>query len=435
MNNSFVRKIDWLTVILYFLLVFIGWVNIYSSSITDNTGASVFDFSQFYGKQLTFIGLSTIFIVLILAIDAKFYQRFSGIIYLISIASLAGIFIFGKTIAGQTAWYDFGFFSIQPGEFAKTATALALAEYLSDSQTNIKYRKYQLKAFLIIGAPIFFILLQPDPGSAMVFLAFIFVMYREGLPSTYLWAGLGLIILFVSTLIFGALWVCVAVFLFITLYYLWRKRKKKMVSVLPLITLLIITAIVSSSVRFTFDNVFKQHHRDRINLWLKLEHDPNRLSEIRRSIGYNTYQSESAISSGGFSGKGFLQGTRTKGGFVPEQHTDYIFSTVGEEWGFVGSTIVILLFIFLLLRLLFLSERQKSKFSRVYGYSVAAILFFHFTINIGMVIGLLPTVGIPLPFFSYGGSGLWAFTLLLFVFIKLDANQINEWEDLHEFHH
>ena len=432
MNNSFIRKIDWLTVILYFLLVFIGWVNIYSSSITEGTGSSVFDFSTYYGKQLTFIGLSSIFITLILAIDAKFYQKFSGIIYLLSVGSLAGVFIFGKTIAGQTAWYDLGFMSIQPAEFAKTGTALALAEYLSDSQTNIKYLKYQLKAFLIIVLPIFFILLQPDPGSAMVFLAFLPVMYREGLPSIYLLSGLGLVTLFVTTLVFGAIGVCVAVFLFLTLYYLWRKRKKKMVSVLPFITLLLITIVITSSVRFTFDNVFKQHHRDRINLWLKLEHDPGKLREIRKSIGYNTYQSESAISSGGFSGKGFLEGTRTKGGFVPEQHTDYIFSTVGEEWGFIGSTAVILLFTFLLLRLLFLAERQKSKFSRIYGYSVAAILFFHFMINIGMVIGLLPTVGIPLPFFSYGGSGLWAFTLLLFVFVKLDANQINEWEDLTE---
>ncbi|UGU17187.1 rod shape-determining protein RodA [Sinomicrobium kalidii] len=433
MNNSFIRKIDWLTVILYFLLVFIGWLNIYSSSITESNGVSVFDFSQFYGKQLTFIGLSSIFIVLILAIDAKFYQRFAGVIYLVSLASLVGVFLFGKTIAGQTAWYDLGFFSIQPGEFAKTATALALAEYLSDSQTNIKHWKYQLKALLIMGAPILFILLQPDPGSAMVFLSFILVLHREGLPSIYLWSGLGLTFLFITTLMFGAIGVCVVTALFLILYFLWRKRRKKMVPVLPFITLFIITVIVTSSVRFTFDNVFKQHHRDRISLWLKLEDDPTRLSEIRRSIGYNTYQSESAISSGGFSGKGFLEGTRTKGGFVPEQHTDYIFSTVGEEWGFVGSSVVILLFTFLLLRLLFLAERQKSKFSRIYGYSVAAILFFHFTINIGMVIGLLPTVGIPLPFFSYGGSGLWAFTLLLFVFIKLDANQINEWEDFNEF--
>lgn len=434
MNNSFIRKIDWLTVILYFSLVFIGWINIYSSSVTEGAGVSVFDFSTFYGKQLTFIGLSSVFITLILAVDAKFYQKFAGIIYLVLVGALAGVFIFGKTIAGQTAWYDLGFMSIQPAEFAKTGTALALAEYLSDSQTNIKYLKYQLKGFLIIVLPIIFILLQPDPGSAMVFLAFIPVMYREGLPSWYLLAGLGLVTLFVTTLIFGAVWVCFAVFSFLTLYYLWRKRKKKMVSVLPFITLLIITVVVTSSVRFTFDNIFKQHHRDRINLWLKLEHDPAKLREIRKSIGYNTYQSESAISSGGFSGKGFLEGTRTKGGFVPEQHTDYIFSTVGEEWGFIGSTTVVLLFCFLLLRLLFLAERQKSKFSRIYGYSVAAILFFHFAINIGMVIGLLPTVGIPLPFFSYGGSGLWAFTLLLFVFVKLDANQINEWDDFSEFH-
>lgn len=426
MSNKLLQKTDWITIIIYAILVFIGWLNIYSATLTT-AEHSLLDLSQSYGKQLLFIGVSVFVIFLIMAIDAKFYERFSSIIYLASLASLLGLFVLGSTINGATSWYIFGGISIQPSEFAKAATALALSKFLSDIQTNIKTLKDQLKAFLILTLPALLIIPQPDPGSAFVYGAFFFVLYREGLPPIYLFIGMGAAALFVATLIFGPAWVAVMVLLMVLTVFIFKKRKNKRTPLIPFLLVLVGAVVFSFSVRFIYDNVFEQRHRDRFSLWLRLERDPAKLEKIKKTIGYNTNQSEEAIGSGGFYGKGFLEGTRTKGDFVPEQHTDYIFSTVGEEWGFLGSTLVVILFSFLLLRLLLLAERQKSQFSRIYGYSVASILFFHFAINIGMVIGLLPTVGIPLPFFSYGGSGLLGFTILLFVFLKLDANRINEW--------
>ncbi|XLS28671.1 rod shape-determining protein RodA [Flavobacteriaceae bacterium M23B6Z8] len=426
MNNKLLQKTDWFTILIYAILVVAGWLNIYSATFTEE-GASLLDMSQSYGKQLFFIGASLVAILTIMAIDAKFYERFSSIIYLVSLVSLLGLFLFGKNINGATSWYSFGAITLQPSEFAKAATALALAKHLSDIQTNIAVLKDQLQAFLIIALPALLIIPQPDPGSAMVYAAFFFVLYREGLAPIYLFIGLGAAALFVATLIVGTAWVAVAAFLAIIITFAIQKRKSKRTSVLPFILTLLGCIVFSFSVRFIYDNVFEQRHRDRFSLWLRLEKDPEKLEEIKKTIGYNTNQSEEAIGSGGFFGKGFLEGTRTKGDFVPEQHTDYIFSTVGEEWGFLGSAVVVILFTLLLLRLIFLAERQKSQFSRIYGYSVASILFFHFAINVGMVIGLLPTVGIPLPFFSYGGSGLLGFTILLFIFLKLDANRINEW--------
>jgi rod shape determining protein RodA len=364
--------------------------------------------------------------VLILAIEASFYERFSSILYIISMVLLLGLFPFGKTIAGATSWYDLGFFNLQPSELAKVATALALAKYLSDIQTDIKRGKDQLYAFLIIFIPALLIIPQPDPGSAMVFFALVFVIFREGLPLYYLGIVLLAVTIFISTLMFGTIWVGIGMALLIAIFLSIKKAKFK-VPVLPLITFFIVAIAFSLSVNFVFNHVFEQRHRDRFSLWLRLEKDPNKLEEIRKTIGYNTYQSEKAIESGGFFGKGFLEGTRTKGDFVPEQHTDYIFSTVGEEWGFVGTTTVVILFTLLLLRLVYLAERQRNDFSRMYGYGVISILLIHYFINIGMVIGVLPTIGIPLPFFSYGGSGLLGFTALLFIFLKLDANRLNEW--------
>ncbi|NNE76982.1 MAG: rod shape-determining protein RodA, partial [Pricia sp.] len=266
---------------------------------------------------------------------------------------------------------------------------------------------------------------QPDPGSALVFFSLSFVIFREGLPLYYLGFAFLAILVFVSTLMFGTIWITIFIALMIVLFFLLKKKKFK-VPMFPLVTAVVITILFSLSVNFVFNNVFEQRHRDRFSLWLRLEKDPAKLEEIRKTIGYNTYQSEKAIESGGFFGKGFLEGTRTKGDFVPEQHTDYIFSTVGEEWGFVGTATVVILFSLLLLRLVYLSERQKSGFSRMYGYGVISILLIHYFINIGMVIGVLPTIGIPLPFFSYGGSGLLFFTALLFIFLKLDANRLKE---------
>ncbi|SDS02262.1 rod shape-determining protein RodA [Christiangramia echinicola] len=406
---------DWISIFIYLALITFGWANIYSASLGSSTG-DFLDLSQPYGKQALFIGLSIFLIVIVLSIEAKFYQRFSSVIYIISLLSLVGLFVFGKTISGATSWYSFGSFGVQPSEFAKFATALALAKYLSDIQTNIRKLSHQVKAFIIIAIPAILIVPQPDPGSALVYAAFFFPLYREGLSGFYLVTGLSAVAVFILTLVVGPIWVSVGV-LAIGLIMFFRKRKKRPGRVL--ITLFAIISIgLSFSVNYIFENVFEQRHRDRFNIVLGKEVDS-------RGIGYNTNQSEIAIGSGGWLGKGWTEGTQTKGHFVPEQHTDYIFSTVGEEWGFLGSSIVVLLFVALLLRLLILAERQRNQFYRVYGYSVIGILFIHFLVNIGMVIGIFPTVGIPLPFFSYGGSGLWGFTILLFIFIKLDSDRLS----------
>ena len=415
-SKNILLRIDWLMVLLYFILVAIGWMNIYSAAYSDNINASMLSLP--YGRQAIFIGFSIFLIILILSIEAKFYERFASIIYLASLLSLIGLFIFGKTISGATSWYSFGSFSLQPSEFAKAATALAAAKFLSDIQTNIKSFEHQIKVLMIIFIPALIIIPQPDPGSALVYLAFFFVLYREDLPPIYLWLGFTAAFLFVLTLVLNPVKVSL-ICLFIGAAIFFRKRKSKPKKLIYIASLIACIGL-SFSVDYIFNNVFQQRHRDRFNIVLGKEVD-------NQGIGYNTDQSEITIGSGGLTGKGWLNGTQTKGKYVPEQHTDYIFSTVGEEWGFVGSTIVVLLFIALILRIIYRAEIQKSKFSRVYGYSAAAILFIHFLVNIGMVIGIFPTVGIPLPFFSYGGSGLWGFTILLFIFVKLDANRINEW--------
>jgi rod shape determining protein RodA len=369
-------------------------------------------------KQFIFIALTIPLIFVVLFVDGKFYEKYASIIFGISLLSLIGLFAFGKTIAGQRCWYGFGSFTLQPSEFAKSATALALAKYLSDTQINLKYTNRQVQALAIVFLPVLLILPQPDPGSALIYSAFFLVLYREGLPSWYIWTGFSAILLFVLTLILQPQYVILLALLVIVFVY-YKSRLADRNIVLSGILFTLISGFVLS-VNYVFTHVFKQHHRDRFNILLGKTVD-------MKGIGYNTNQSEIAIGSGGFFGKGFLEGTQTKGGFVPEQHTDYIFTTVGEEWGFLGSLIVIALFVALLLRIIYLAERQKTKFSRVYGYCVAGILFIHFFVNIAMVVGIFPTIGVPLPFFSYGGSGLWGFTILLFIFLKMDANKVNEW--------
>ncbi len=417
MAKSSVAAIDWITVLIFLLLIGFGWANIYSASYEGEV-FSFSDFSQAYIKQGYWILLSIVLIIITQAIEAKFYERFAGLIYVIAILSLLGLFVFGKTISGATSWYAFGPMRLQPSEFAKACTALALAKFLSDMQTNIKLISHQLRAFLIIVLPAILIVPQPDPGSALVYAAFFFPLYREGLAAIYLIVGVSAAALFILTLLFKPIWVVLAI-AGVMIFYLIKNRKQKPKYSRFILALIIITGFCFS-VNYIFNNVFEQRHRDRFNIVLGKEVDA-------KGIGYNTNQSQIAIGSGSWTGKGWKEGTQTKGGFVPEQHTDYIFSTVGEEWGFLGATMVIILFILLLIRLIHLAERQKSQFSRVYGYSVVGILFIHFAINIGMVTGLIPTIGIPLPFFSYGGSGLWGFTILLFIFIKLDANRVNEW--------
>jgi len=418
-NQSVTKNLDWISVAIYIILVIMGWLNIYSSSLSSSMEeASLFDFSQIYGKQMLFIFLSIPLIYILLAIDGKFYEKYASLIFGLSLVLLAGLFVAGKTIAGQRCWYAIGGFTFQPSEFAKAATALALAKYLSDTQVNLKAVNNQILALLILFLPIMLILPQPDPGSALIFSVFLLVLYREGLPSWYLWTGFLAILLFVLSLLFEP-WAIALMALTVILFFYLKSRIGNRNIFLSSLLFVLISGYVFS-VNFVFDNVFKQHHRDRFNILLGKEVD-------NKGIGYNTNQSEIAIGSGGWFGKGFLQGTQTKGGFVPEQHTDYIFTTVGEEWGFVGSLIVIGLFAGLFLRIIYLAERQKTKFSRVYGQCVAGILFIHFFVNIAMVAGIFPTIGVPLPFFSYGGSGLWGFTILLFIFLKMDANKVNEW--------
>ena len=409
-NQSIKNNLDWICIIIYSLLVIMGWLNIYSSSLSS--------MEDTFEKQLIFIVLTIPLIFIVLSVDGKFYEKYATIIYGISLLSLAGLFVFGKTIAGQRCWYAFGSFTLQPSEFAKAATALALAKYLSDTQINLKDVNRQIQALAIVFLPVMLILPQPDPGSALIYSIFIIVLYREGMPAWYVWTGFIAILLFVLTLVLQPQYVILLALLAIVLVH-FKSRLSDRNLVLSSILFVLISGFVLS-VNYVFENVFKQHHRDRFNILLGKAVD-------MKGIGYNTNQSEIAIGSGGWFGKGFLEGTQTKGGFVPEQHTDYIFTTVGEEWGFLGSLFVIALFVGLFLRIIYLAERQKTKFSRVYGYCVAGILFIHFFVNIAMVLGIFPTIGVPLPFFSYGGSGLWGFTILLFIFIKMDANKVNEW--------
>ena len=417
-------KFDWLTILLFLLLVGFGYINILSASHVGEI-TSYFDTSQLYGKQLIFITLALVLIILILAFEAKFYERFASIIYLIAILALLGLFVFGKDVNGARSWYGIGSMTIQPSEFAKFATALAVAKYISDLQTNMQSLKDQIRVAIIICVPATLILLQNDAGSTMVYLAFFFVLYREGLQQIYLILALSLMILAVFALKYGVLITAIISITILGIHYFFKKGKRT--SVFQYLIAMVIAVGFSYGVKLFYEHGLKTHQQNRITIFLRLEKDPVKLEQMRKREAYNLIQSEKAISSGGLIGKGFLEGTRTTGKFVPEQETDYIFSTVGEEWGFLGSSFVIILFLLLIIRILYLAEIQKSQFSRVYGYGVAAILFIHFAVNIGMVMGLIPTVGIPLPFFSYGGSGLWGFTILLFIFIKLDSNKINDW--------
>ncbi|GGG36717.1 rod shape-determining protein RodA [Dokdonia pacifica] len=412
-----IGSFDWALILIYIALISIGWLSIYSASFNPEV-ENFFSLENLHFKQLIWIGLGILIIVFILFLDSKFFERFSSLIYVVAIISLILLFPLGKNINGATSWFAFGSFTLQPSEFAKVATALALAKYLSDIQTNIKTIRDQLRAFLIIVIPALIIIPQPDPGSALVYAAFFFPLYREGIAAVYLILGASAVVLFVLTLLFGPIYIALGVAVIAILFFL--KNRKKRPSKSLYLGIILACTLFSFSVNYIFENVFQQRHRDRFNIVLGIEADT-------QSIGYNTRQSEIAIGNGGWTGQGFLQGTQTTGKFVPAQDTDYIFSAVGEEWGFMGSALVIILFVLLILRIIQLSEKQKNEFSRIYGYSVAGIIFIHFAVNVGMVTGLLPTIGIPLPFFSYGGSGFWGFTILLFIFIKLDGNRVNEW--------
>ena len=416
-NQSVGNRIDYISILLYIVLVIMGWMTIYSASLPIEE-TSIFDISQIYGRQMLFIGLTIPLIFIILFTDAKIFERLSFVFYGLGIILLLGLFVFGVTKKGQTNWYQFGGFGFQPSEFVKTATALLLAKYLSYSQINLKYTKHQIIGLAIVFIPVALILMQPDDGSAMIFISLIFVLNREGLPSWYFFSGIIAIALFFLSLVIQPVYLIGIIFVIMVIHYIFNRKISRNPIVYGLLYL--VMAGFAFSVSYVYESVLEPHQKDRINVLIGDDVDMKR-------EGYNLNQSMIAIGSGGLIGKGYLEGTQTKGGFVPEQHTDYIFTTVGEEWGFIGSITVILLFVALFLRIIYLAENQKTKFSRVYGYCVASYLFTHFFVNIAMLIKLFPTIGVPLPFFSYGGSSLWAFTILLFIFIKLDANKVNEW--------
>jgi rod shape determining protein RodA len=413
-QNKFWKSIDLPIILLYIALVLIGWLNIYAA-VFDESHASIFDLEKNYGKQLLWIATALFIGLMVLLIDSKFFSVFSFGIYGITLIMLISVLFFGKYVNGSRSWFEIGSFRLQPAEFAKFATALVVAKYLS---SGVKMERFSTKFSVLglIGLPMGLILLQGDVGSALTYVAFILVLYREGLSGIVLVIGLLIGIAFVLSLLFAkaAILIAIAVVTAILLYIL--RRKKKIFPVIIAGAALVATMVVGFN--YVFNNVMKQHHRDRINNLVGKEIDI-------KGAGYNVNQSKIAIGSGRLIGKGFLNGTQTKYDFVPEQSTDFIFCTIGEEYGFVGSVILIGLFLALLLRIVFIAERQRSSLSRIYGYGVASILFLHVFVNIGMTIGLVPVIGIPLPFISYGGSSLWSFTILLFILIKLDANRQN----------
>jgi rod shape determining protein RodA len=466
---SLLKNLDWWTIFIYTLLVFLGWINIYAA-VYNEEHQSIFDISQRYGKQLMWIGAAAILAIVILIVESKFYSAFAYPTYLIMIGLLIAVLVFGRDVKGARSWFELGPIRFQPAEFAKFATCLAISRYITQYNFKIHRIKSLFVSGVILFTPMALIILQGDAGSALVYSVFLLVLYREGLSGIVLFLGLLAAVLFIFTLLweplsvllfmviagfivakfaglkwrpwgkaflsmlatFGVFWLVIikslkwevseyilliAAMLVNVIPFLYHTYRSKLTNVAWIILIVFGSVAYTFSVGYIFENILEPHQRTRINELLGIESDPY-------GAGYNVAQSKIAIGSGGFSGKGFLNGTQTKFNFVPEQSTDFIFCTVGEEWGFIGSSFVLILQLMLILRLLFLAERQRSSFSRVYGYGVACILFFHLAINIGMTVGLAPVIGIPLPFFSYGGSSLWSFTILLFIFLRLDANRL-----------
>lgn len=426
-EHSLFFGVDKITVFTYALLVLMGWLNIYAA-VYNEDHQNIFDTTQKYGKQLIWISSAAFIAILILIIDAGFFTVFAYVFYVVLLLACIAVPYLGREVKGSRSWFRFGDFGVQPAEFMKFATNLALAKFLSNVNIEVeKSRRNRLSdilknyqntiiAAIFLGLPLVIIkLLQDETGLAIVFIAFIITLYREGLSVNFLIFGLFSALLFVLSLVMDQNTLMIILAVIATLSILFVKRNKK--------NLIIISIILATACGVVFGtnyvyNHLEDHQRVRIDVLL------GRGTVNLKKEGYNVNQAKIAIGSGGFFGKGYLQGTQTKYDFVPEQDTDFIFCTVGEEWGFLGSSIVIILELFLIIRIIFMSERQRSPFSRIYGYGVASVLFFHVAVNIGMTIGLMPVIGIPLPFFSYGGSSLWSFTILLFIFIKLDANRL-----------
>lgn len=416
-DDLYINKIDWISISIYAILVIIGWFNIYAAVYDEQVPKSIFDLSINSGQQLVRIGAAVLIIILIMVADYRLFENLSLLLYVVFVIFLMITPFIGKEVNGQTLSIGFGALRIQPSEFAKFTTALALAKVMERPTFDLSQIKYQIQALAIIMIPVFFIMLQPDTGTAMVYFAFFIMFYREGMPQRYY--VLGLTFAAVSLMALGLennLYLVIGVVVVMTiLFFLGKKKLSRGI-------LLAIIGIVIIGYSYSLDYVVSklpEHQQNRIMVLFNPDLDP-------LGVGWNVTQSKIAIGSGGFMGKGYLEGTQTKFDFVPEQHTDFIFCTLGEEFGWMGSLVVITLFCALLIRLVILAERQKNRFSRIYGYCVVSILLFHFFINISMTIGLFPVVGIPLPFFSYGGSSLWSFTILLFIFIKMDSHRIQQ---------
>lgn len=413
-EKSFFGHIDWLTVLMWLALCLIGWFNIYAA-VFDPERPEIFNLATNYGKQSMYLFMAIIIGFSILIIDEKFFISVAPFVYIVVLLLLIVVLFVGRNVGGNQAWISLGSFRLQPSEFAKLGTCLLLASYLS-TQIN---KQPNMKTLLIgsaIGlAPVALIMLQPDTGSALTFLSLTLVFYREGYVGNALLIFVGLaILLFVLTLLINQ-WIIIGLLFAICgfLAYSLRKKRKHLINI---ITIFVVSSVYVLSVDFAYNEILRPHQRNRIDVILRKVDDP-------RGDGYQLNQSQIAIGSGQLFGKGFLQGTQTKYNFVPEQSTDFIFCTVGEEWGFVGSIFLISLYIVLLLRLIHIAERQRTAFARIYAYSITSILFFHFVINIGMTIGLVPVIGIPLPYISYGGSSLWSFTILLFILLRFDSRR------------
>lgn len=411
-------NIDWILVMLWLVLVLLGWGNIYAA-VYNEDASSIFDMTQQYGKQLLWIGGAVILATIIMIISADFYTVFAWPIYIAALGALVLVLFLGTEVSGSKSWFRFGDVGVQPAEFAKFATGLALAKFLSRMDTKMSSMETRVYSLLIFMVPLLLIVAEKETGVATVFLAFSLVLYREGFPGYILVAGLIAIVLFFASLVFDPVTLLIVTFIICGLAFLLFVRRKTVVNAIGILMLW----LVSAGIIFTAPKGFEKlppHQKSRFEVWLRMPMD----GKAAKAEMWNTRQALIAIGSGGFAGKGYLEGTQTKYDFVPEQETDFIFCTVGEEWGFIGSTIVIGLFVALILRLIFIAERQRSAFSRIYGYAVACIILFHLLVNIGMTVNLMPVIGIPLPFFSYGGSSLWGFTILLFIFIKLDGDRL-----------
>lgn len=413
-SSNILKKIDWPLIIVFLLMVTWGWMNIFAA---EHAGSEIhlFNFNYNYSKQFLFIIVSIVLGFFILLFDARFFTTFSYLLYALMIITLLAVLVVGTEVSGSKSWIVISnSFRLQPAEMAKVGVALAISKYLSTNNIKLNNFKHQLNAIGLIALPAILILLQKDTGTALVFLAFFMVFYRFGWPSTIYLLAFWFVLIFVLTLLMKN-FILISIIFLLMLIFAWIFRYNRKV-VLSLLSIAIFSTIFVASVDYLFDNVLRQHQKDRIMILLGKEVDP-------RGIGYNINQSLIAIGSGGFSGKGFMHGTQTKYNFVPEQSTDFIFCTIGEEWGFLGSIVLIGLFMFLLIRIVILSEKQRSLYSKVYGYSVASVFFIHFLINISMTVNLLPVIGIPLPFFSYGGSSLMAFSIMLFIFLKLNTRR------------